>query len=246
MSSKTRKLKEFEYENKFGNIPVDYNERLEYLLDLYKIKDSRLDSIIYQRDMMIQTLQYFDYNITLYEIPEGTVRPKFRLINRLNFAEVAKANSSFVHVYVPNAKEDSVFMKRLVDHELDEISEYHNNSLIATPCIVTYNTYFKTPPAFNINDTFLSEIGLIRPGITKPDFDNIAKKYSDMTNENIWLDDSLVMTGIINRYYSILPRIEIHIRYLNMFYNKHQYNSITTRKDFQKHNLKVDYFKMEE
>ena len=73
---------------------------------------------------------------------------------------------------------------------------------------------------------------MIRPEIKKPDFDNIAKKYSDMYNYNIWLDDSQVIDGEVHKYYSILPRVEIYLRYMNVVYNKHQYNTITSRKDY--------------
>ena len=60
----------------------------------------------------------------------------------------------------------------------------------------------------------------------------LAKKYSDMFNKNVWLDDTLVVDGSIHKYYSVLPRIEIRIRYLNMLYNRSQYNSITNRVDY--------------
>ncbi len=60
-----------------------------------------------------------------------------------------------------------------------------------------------------------------------------------MFNANVWLDDTLVIDGAIHRYYSVLPRIEIKIKYLNMVYNKYQYNSITKRTDYdESYNLK--------
>ena len=111
----------------------------------------------------------------------------------------------------------------LVNEEILQLNEF-----IYTPCIVEYNVYCKTPSAFNVTDIFLAEMGLIRP-ITKPDWDNIGKKYSDMYNSNIWLDDTLVVSGTVNKYYSILPRVEINLRYLNMLYNKYQYNSMNKK-----------------
>ena len=53
-----------------------------------------------------------------------------------------------------------------------------------------------------------------------------------MFNANVWLDDTLVVDGAIHKYYSVLPRIEIRLRYLNMVYNKYQYNSIINRTDY--------------
>ena len=69
---------------------------------------------------------------------------------------------------------------------------------------------------------------MIRP-LSKPDFDNVEKKYSDMYNGNIWIDDSIVISSSFNKYYSELPRIEITLRYMNMLYNKYQYKSISKR-----------------
>ena len=71
-------------------------------------------------------------------------------------------------------------------------------------------------------------MGMIRP-LSKPDFDNVEKKYSDMYNGNIWIDDSIVISSSFNKYYSELPRIEITLRYMNMLYNKYQYKSISKR-----------------
>ena len=102
------------------------------------------------------------------------------------------------------------------------------NELIYTPCDVCVNVYFKPPSSFTINDLFLAEIGLIRP-IKKPDWDNIGKKYSDMYNGNIWLDDDLVIDGQVRKWYSILPRVEIDLKYTNMLFNKSQYNQMRSR-----------------
>lgn len=223
MKRKSRQQKAAEYKEKYGEIPVDLNERLEWMYDNYNITEAKSQEIISKRNMMLQTLYYNDIIIELFEEPEGTPRPRFRLVNRKNFVNEAMNNGSFIHVYSINAKEDSVFMKRLVDEDLIQL-----NQLIYTPCIVEYNVYIRTPKAFSKVDLFLAEIGLIRP-LVKPDWDNIGKKYSDMYNHNVWLDDTLVVSGTVNRYYSILPRVEIKVRYLNMLYNKYQYNSINKK-----------------
>ena len=53
-----------------------------------------------------------------------------------------------------------------------------------------------------------------------------------MFNENIWLDDNLVIDGEVHKYYSILPRVEIYIRYLNYLSSVYQYNQIVNRKSY--------------
>ena len=228
MPHKSRKQKASEYEEKYGDIPVDFRQRMSWLYDTLKLSQSQMYEIMNTSSQMSGALQFSgDINVVLFEVPEGSPRPRFRIVNRQNLANMAIANPSFVHVYSITGAEDNKFMKRLVDAgELQQL-----DSLICTPCNVDICAYMRTPTSFNKTDTILAEMGLIRP-IYKPDFDNIAKKYSDMFNKNVWLDDTLVIDGSIHKYYSVLPRIEIRIRYLNMLYNRSQYNSITNRVDY--------------
>ena len=62
-----------------------------------------------------------------------------------------------------------------------------------------------------------------------------------MFNRNVWLDDTLVIDGAIHRYHSVLPRIEIRLKFLNLLYNKHQYNQIINRVDFD-NTIDLSYF----
>lgn len=232
MKRKSRKAKEKIYKEKYDDIPRDFQERLGYMYDKYNLTEKKQEEIIKKKETMELSLYYKDIYIKLFEEPEGTPRPRFRIVNRKNLAFNALNNGQFVHVYSLNAKEDHVFMERMVDE--NQINELNN--LIYTPCIIDFTAYLKTPSSFNITDTFLAELGLIRP-ISKPDWDNVGKKYSDMFNANIWLDDSLVITGTVSKYYSILPRVELRIRYLNTLYNKYQYLSIN-----KKITEEADYF----
>lgn len=230
---KNRKTKANEYITKFGDIPRDYQERLYWLYDHLHITDTKSNIILNKYQAMQNELFYSEIFIVLYEIPEGSPRPRFRLVNRKNITNMAIANPNFVHVYSITGAEDNKFMNRLMTEE-DFINLEH---IIYTPCSLVYTTYFKTPCSFNAVDTYLAELGAIRP-ITKPDWDNIGKKYSDMSNSNLWLDDNLVTDGTVSKYYSVLPRVEIRLRYLNMLYNKYQYDSISKRYDGD-----VQYFK---
>ena len=182
--------------------------------------------IINKKNELMSNLFYYDYKIILYEEPEGAKRPRFRLINRSNFMNVALSNPNFIHVYSPNAADDHNFMHRLIDQELISL-----NTFIQTPCQICINTFTKTPSYFNQIDIILAELGFHR-NILKPDWDNIGKKYSDMFNANIWLDDQMVQDGEVHKYYSILPRVEIYIRYLNYMTNVYQYNQVINRKDY--------------
>ena len=192
--------------------------------DKYKLSPKRMMEIISTRNSILNSMYYKSLKICLYEEPEGTPRPRARLINRYNILDVSKADSNFIQIYSITGKADNMYMKKLVSQ-----NDYlEANELIYTPCDVCVNVYFKPPSSFTINDLFLAEIGLIRP-IKKPDWDNIGKKYSDMYNGNIWLDDDLVIDGQVRKWYSILPRVEIDLKYTNMLFNKSQYNQMRSR-----------------
>lgn len=240
MARKNRKQKANEYKEKYGHIPLDYNERLAWMYDQYKITESKAYEIIQKRNAMISSLYYKEISFILYEEPEGSPRPRFRIINRSNLMNMAMSNSEFVHVYSLTGHEDNMHMKKLMTNE-DYVELDH---LLCTPCDLVYNTFSKTPSYYSKTDIFLAEIGLKRP-LAKPDWDNLEKKYSDMSNNNIWIDDIIVIDGAIHKYYSILPRVEIKLRYLNMVYDKHQYNSMINRSNYdERTNLR--YFGMEE
>lgn len=222
MKSKTRKQKELEYAEKYSHIPIDYEERLSWLYDHLHITEKKSKEIIDKRYNMLNSLEYLDLRIVLYENPEGTPRTRFRLINRENLCNMAISNQSFVHVYSITGKSDRLHMERL----LSEQDLMTVNKLIYTPSIVTYTTFFKTPSYYNSVDTFLAEIGLNRH-MVKPDWDNLGKKYSDMSNSNIWIDDNIVIEGTVKKMYSVLPRIEIDLKFLNMLYNIHDYRRMS-------------------
>jgi Holliday junction resolvase RusA-like endonuclease len=223
--SKSRKQKEVIYEKKYGDIPRDYQQRLDWMYEHFHLSPAKADIIYQTRNQMIGALQFSkELKIILYEEPEGAPRPRARYINRNNAVAAAKANPGFIQIYSLTGDADRTYMKRLLSEQELLEADY----LINTPCVVHYEAYIHTPTQFNAVDTYLAELGVIRP-ITKPDFDNLEKKYSDMYNGNVWLDDALVIESSMSKYYSILPRVEITLKYLNMLYNRIQYESIVKR-----------------
>lgn len=218
---KKRKDKQKIYDRLFNNIPRDYNERLEWLSNNLHLNSMKMDTIVGKYNTMKERLYFRRFFIVLYEIPEGSPRPRFRLVNRKNLRNMAIANPNFIHVYSPVGAEDNKYMKRLLTK--DEFKEF--TKLIYTPCIVDYKAFFKTPSSFNSVEKYLAELGVYTP-ISKPDWDNIGKKYCDMTNENLWVDDRLVIQGTVEKLYSVLPRVEITMDFLNMLQNRHQAESI--------------------
>lgn len=224
---KSRKEKEKIYSEKYSDIPKDYLERLAWIYENYHITVSKSVTILQKRKEMLEQLKYDkEFFVVLYEEPEGSPRPRARFVaNKNNIINGAKNYPGHIQVYSLTGASDRAFMKRLLeDNDFDEF-----NNLIYTPCIVEYAAYLKTPSSFNSIDVYLAEIGLIRPFLSKPDFDNIAKKYADMYNGNVWLDDTQVIEGTTKKFYSVLPRVEIRLRYLNMVYSKQQYKTLSKR-----------------
>lgn len=208
-------------------IPKDYQERINWIIDTYKISDAKLKDIINTKNKMLQQMYYMpELFVVIYEIPEGSPRPRARFIKSKgnNILANARSNPGFIQVYSITGAADKKFMQEFKTNSDFDFLE----SLIYTPCSVKYDAYFKTPSIFNSKEKMLAELGMIRP-LSKPDFDNVEKKYSDMYTGNIWVDDSIVIESNFNKYYSELPRIEITLRYMNMLYNKYQYKSASKR-----------------
>ena len=222
---KSRKQKAKLYESKYSEIPRDYIERLSWMYDKYHITKAKAEEILRAKYSILSSLYYSDdILVVLYEEPEGSPRPRARYVNKSNLTSYAKSDPGYIQVYSLTGASDRKFMKRLIDdNDLMKL-----NHLICTPCDVEYNTFSKTPSSYNTINTFLSEVGIIRP-ISKPDFDNMEKKYADMYNGNVWIDDALVQDAAIHKYYSILPRVEIRLKFLNLLYTKYQYEQIIKR-----------------
>ena len=213
------------YESKYSEIPRDYIERLSWMYDKYHITKAKAEEILRAKYNILSSLYYSDdILVVLYEEPEGSPRPRARYVNKSNLTSYAKSDPGYIQVYSLTGASDRKFMKRLIDDN-DLMKLDH---LICTPCDVEYNTFSKTPSSYNTINTFLSEVGIIRP-ISKPDFDNMEKKYADMYNGNVWIDDALVQDAAIHKYYSILPRVEIRLKFLNLLYTKSQYEQIKKR-----------------
>jgi Holliday junction resolvase RusA-like endonuclease len=224
-----------EYESKYYDIPRDLEGRINYLYDKLNIDDTKSEEILAYRDAYIQSTYYKTINITMYEIPEHTPRPRARIISKKGIINAATGNNSFIQVYSLTGRDNKQYMERFTKDNLQEL-EY----LLCVPCNLELRTYFPTPKYYNKTQMFMAEIGLDRP-INKPDFDNIEKSYGDMFTDNIWVDDIVVVDATIRKFYSILPRVEIILQYQNHLYNKHQHDAMLKRKNYTE-GMNIDYF----
>ena len=75
-----------------------------------------------------------------------------------------------------------------------------------------------------------AELGFIRP-ISKPDWDNVGKTYCDMIQDLLIYDDSFIIEGTTKKFYSIKPRIEITLSYMEDFDSDFNRNKILKKKE---------------
>ena len=197
---------EKEYQKNYGDVPEEERQRFDYLLKTIhykKQKNSILNQIIH-----LGNIQWKTQKFTLYWVPKGTPRP------RLGKAHV---------FYVKDAKKNKErFRKFLVDDDWE---------MVTTPCIFEVRSYFPIPASMKKQEKVLSEMKLIRP-ISTPDWDNIGKTYSDMIQDIVLFNDSLIVDGISRKYYSVKPRVEIIIRYMAEYDSDFNYKKM--QKQIQK------------
>lgn len=177
------------YYEKFGHIPEDLSDRISYILSTKKKLKGKVD-IMPEVDR-INNIKWHDIEFTVYLLPKATPRPRTNYNRKIFYVSGASNNK----------------------HKFEKIMKEMNVNVIDTPMIVDIRCYFPTPSGMNIKEKLLAEFGFIRP-ITKPDWDNVAKTYCDALQSSLMKDDSLIIDGRCRKFYSVKPRIEMKISYM--------------------------------
>lgn len=180
------------YEEKYGSIPKDPKECMDYLLSKMKMSDKKMQ-LLTNTITTIKKISWKELSFTIYLLPKATPRPR---------------TTKNGHFYVMGAGDNKKFFKEFISDQ--------NVTIITTPIKFECRTYFPIPSSMNNIEKICAEMGLIRP-ISKPDWDNVAKTYCDMITNLLIYDDSLIIDGRCEKYYSVKPRIEIVIRYMEDF-----------------------------
>lgn len=192
---------ESEYKKEYGNIPRDDFNRYLYLLNSLNLSRKSYREILPELKR-IQNISWKKLEFTIYLLPKATPRPRHNSISHIFYVKGAKDNSEIF----------SKFMEK------------QNLPKIITPCKFFCTSYLPLPKSMRGKEKILAELGLIRP-ISKPDWDNVGKAYSDMIQGSLLYDDSLIIEGVSKKFYSVKPRIEIVIEYMESFdslYNKNK------------------------
>ena len=182
---------EKEYNDLYGDIPRDYEGRLDYMINQMKL--NRLKEPISQYIERIRNIKWKTISYTIYLLPKATPRPR------------SGKNGIF---YVKGAKDNKKFFEHYIDNG--------DIQLITTPVKFTCISYLPIPSSMSSIEKIGAELGFVRP-ISKPDWDNVGKTYCDMIQDLLIYDDSLIIEGVSKKYYSVKPRIEITIKYMEDF-----------------------------
>ena len=196
-----------DYDKKYGMVSPDQQERIEEMLFRTIRKPKMLHNIM-SRLTEIQNIKWNSISFCIYTDPKATPRPRI---------------NNFTHTfYVKGAANNGKQFKKWMDTI--------EHPFISTPFKFQCDTYSQTPKSMNKVDTILAEFGLVRP-ISRPDWDNLGKTYSDMIHESLILDDSLIIDGRVRKFYSIRPRVEIFIEYMDRYDSSYNENKMKGREN---------------
>lgn len=203
-----------DYDEKYSGIPSEEEERIKYLFNLlnFRKKDLKIINKFYSALNEITTSSY---KFILYLIPEASPRPRYSF--------------RFHKFYVKNARKNNELFSEIVN-------TVGNLPMITTATKINIDSYLPTPKTMNKFEKYFAEIGLIKP-VSIPDWDNLAKTYSDMIQKNIIINDMIIWSGISTKHYSIKPRIEITVTYDN------SYDCNYNRKKIEKSKSYLDLYK---
>lgn len=203
-----------DYHVKYGLIPKDYMERLSWLYNEVGFTQKDILPLLEKIDELA-TVQWNEVNYIFYMTPKPTPRPRF--------------SSNTFHFYVGGAKINRDIMQRF----MDEHSEME--CVISTPCFLDTKAYMQTPAGMSKQEKILAEMELVH-NVNAPDWDNLGKTYSDMVQDVLVSNDSLVFRGCVQKFYSVLPRIEVKLRFMTEYDCKYNKRTVEKRKSFYENN----------
>lgn len=202
-----------DYTQRYGPIPKDFNTRFSFLLETLKLK--KPDLLKLQRSARkLLNAKWTELNFVIYFLPKATPRPR------------SGRNGVF---YVKGAADNNKAFQEFMEKEKP------NFPVITTTSTLVVDVYVPIPTSgMNKIEKILAELKLIRP-ISRPDWDNYGKTYSDMIQKHLLLEDSLVVDGRVRKYYSIKPRVEIQLKYMNEYDTKSNKKKVEGWTEYKTH-----------
>lgn len=218
MSKKKNSIQEaLEYHEKYGAIPKDYMERLSWLYHDVGFTEKQLLSLLDKIDELAN-VQWNEVKYIFYMTPKPSPRPRY--------------SSNTFHFYVGGARINKEIMENFVQQHSDM------ECVISTPCSLNAEVFMPTPAGMNITEKIAAELGIIH-NVNAPDWDNLGKAYCDMIQDVLVSNDSLVFEGRVHKGYSILPRIEVTVRFMKTYDCKYNKRTVESRKSFKENDRTI-------
>ena len=196
------------YQEEYGKVSNDCIERIYNFLD--RLNNKQLETLRYDIENNLQT-KWKSVSFIFYFIPKATPRARFSGFGK--------------HFYVSDAMNNRKLMEKFVKENLSDFE------LITTACKFHCDCYFPIPKSMSKTEQLRAEMKLVNH-LSKPDWDNLGKTYSDMIQNTIIMDDSLIIESTVRKFYSSKPRIELVIEYADRYDSKYNMKNITKRKQY--------------
>lgn len=209
MKIKTRKQLLDEYHQAYPEIITDPEQRIISYFEKNNLDLNKALKKAHEKASSIAAnRQYRIIRIVLYEYPMKTDRPR---------------HTQYGRTYSPNAKMNNSYLEKAINKICSDMK------LIHTPATIEIDAYLEMPASVKPDEVILYEAKILDVEDT-PDYDNIGKCYTDMLKNNIVLDDDIFHTGIVRKYYSLLPRVEMRITYLADHESDYVFKKLKNRK----------------
>ena len=209
MKNKSYKLQIQEYADKYGKIPIEEESLLPYLEKELRLTDRDFE-LIEEENRISQSIPWDTLQIVLPIIPKPSPRPRYSGVSG--------------RFYVTGASEN----KKLFKYYFTE--KYH---IIYTQVYFSLKVYLPTPiSSMNRREIYRAECGDIIP-ISNPDWDNVGKTYSDMIQQILILNDNIISKGLVEKFYSIKPRVVITIKYQKGYDSKFNRKRVENSKSYK-------------
>lgn len=156
---------------------------------------------------ILESREYETIRVVFYEYPMKTDRPR-------------TANG---HTYSPNASANHDYFEKAIKRVTKAIK------LITTPAEIEINAYLEMPAQVKPDEVILFEAKALDV-VVMPDYDNISKCYTDMQKSVTILDDDIFHTGIVHKFYSVLPRVEMRVTYIKCHESDYIFKKLKSRK----------------
>lgn len=207
MKIKTREQKLAEYEERYPIRNPDAIERVREYMSHQKNPAKWIQKAKDKALLIMNEREYESIRIVLYEYPMKTDRPR----------------TSNGHTFSPNASANKKYFEKAIKQVVKTVR------LINTPAEISFDVFLEMPAKVSPDEVILFEAQLLNP-VDKPDYDNIEKCYTDMLTDVLVADDDIFWRGEIRKWYSLLPRVEITIRYLVKHESDYIYKKLKSRK----------------